>query len=170
MNTELPENITSAEKQPSESDTAACSIPYHTLALESDEKILVKTTTKKFPDGRKISVGVQESGESGIFVKIYKPLDDGKESLLSFRISEEAGAVLCYMLYDVLIERPSSPATSEDVTNGDLISSESMVERLGAERDELRAERDELRAEVEGLTQRNEDVVYLLNKARKALR
>ena len=165
MNTELPENITSAEKQPSESDTAACSIPYHTLALESDEKILVKTTTKKFPDGRKISVGVQESGESGIFVKIYKPLDGGKESLLSFRISEEAGAVLCYMLYDVLIERPSSPATSEDVTNGDLILSELMVER-----DELRAERDELRAEVVRITQMNEDAVYLLNKARKALR
>ena len=59
---------------------------------------------------------------------------------------------------------------AHNITNADLISSESMVERLGAERDELRAERDELRAEVEGLTQRNEDVVYLLNKARKALR
>ena len=59
---------------------------------------------------------------------------------------------------------------AHNITNADLISSESMVERLGAERDELRAERDELRAEVEGLTQRNEDAVYLLNKARKALR
>ena len=52
---------------------------------------------------------------------------------------------------------------AHNITNADLISSESMVERLGAERDELRAE-------VEGLTQRNEDAVYLLNKARKALR
>ena len=108
MKSEPQESTTSAENTPSESDTAICSIPYHTLALESDEKVMTNVTTKMFPDGRKISVGVpvKDSKETGIFVKIYKPLDDGKESLLTFRISEEAGAVLCSMLYDVLIERP----------------------------------------------------------------
>ena len=107
MNTKLPQDTTPTDNQPSGSDTAACSIPYHTLALESDDKVMTDTTTKIFPDGRKISVGVpvKDSEETGIFVKIYKPLDGGKESLLSFRISEEAGAVLCSMLYDVLIER-----------------------------------------------------------------
>jgi len=168
MNTKLPQDTTPTDNQPQVSDTAACAIPYHTLALESDDKVMTDTTTKIFPDGRKISVGVpvKDSEETGIFVKIYKPLDGGKESLLSFRISEEAGAVLCSMLYDVLIERPSSPATtSEDVNNGDLILSELMVER-----DELRAERDELRVELVRIIQMNEDAGNLLNKARKALR
>ena len=106
MKSEPPENIETTA--PQVSANAICSIPYHTLALESDDKVMTDTTTKIFPDGRKISVGIPSEGseETGIFVKIYKPLDDGKESLLSFRISEEAGAVLCSMLYDVLIERP----------------------------------------------------------------
>jgi hypothetical protein len=108
-NNDTPESENLTEKPPSESANAICSIPYHTLALESDDKVMTDTTTKIFPDGRKISVGVpvKDSDEKGIFVKIYKPLDGGKESLLSFRISEEAGAVLCSMLYDVLNERPS---------------------------------------------------------------
>jgi len=105
MNTETPQDTTPTDNQPQVSDAARCSIPYHTLALESDDKVMTNVTTKMFPDGRKISVGipVKDSDEKGIFVKIYKPLDDGKESLLSFRISEEAGAVLCSMLYDVLL-------------------------------------------------------------------
>ena len=98
------------EKQTETSSASAgqpCSVPYETMPLMSEGLIECGGKTTMFLDGRKISVSQaldkSEPHSEGLWIKITKPLDDGEESLLKFRLTEDAAAVLCNMLHDALL-------------------------------------------------------------------
>lgn len=84
----------------------SCCVSYSSLPLESDETFETRAWTYKFPDGRKVTTAISKDGsDQGMWFRITKPLEDGKESELKFRLSLEAAAVLAQLI-DYALEYP----------------------------------------------------------------
>lgn len=84
------------------------SVPYHELPLLEPAKIKwVNGESIAFKDGRKVSAYRGEIGD-GIFFLITSPLEDGRESVLKFRLSDEAAAALA-MLISNKLTAPNAP-------------------------------------------------------------
>ena len=78
------------------------SVPYHELPLlEPPNLKWVKGESYTFEDGRKVGAYRGEIGD-GIFFKITSPLPDGRESVLKFRLSDEAAAALAILISNKL--------------------------------------------------------------------
>ena len=95
---------------PAVDPSTPCCVSYSSLPLESDQTFKTRAWTYKFPDGRKVTSAIAEDGsDEGMWFRITKPLEDGKESELKFRLSLEAAAVLAQLI-DYALEYPHNAA------------------------------------------------------------
>jgi len=95
--------------------STACCVSYSTLPLESDQTFETRAWTYKFPDGRKVTTAIAKDGSNeGMWFRITKQLEDGKESELKFRLSLEAAAVLAQLI-DYALDYPHNA----EVSHGD---------------------------------------------------
>ena len=80
-------------------DETTCCVSYSSLPLESDATFKTRAWTYKFPDGRKVTASIAEDGsDEGMWFRIARPMEEGKESELKFRLSLEAAAVLSQLI------------------------------------------------------------------------
>ena len=94
------------QPSPSGLDGTTCCVSYSSLPLKSDEKFETRAWTYEFPDGRAVTTAIAKDGsDEGMWFRITKPLEAGKESELKFRLSLEAAAVLAQLI-DYALEFP----------------------------------------------------------------
>ena len=101
-NSEAVETVQTKEI-PAVAPAATCCVSYCSLPLESDATFDTREWTYKFPDGRKVTTAIAKDGsDEGMWFRITKPLENGKESELKFRLSLKAAAVLSQLIDYVL--------------------------------------------------------------------
>jgi hypothetical protein len=77
-------------------------IPYHTAPLIGEGTVDALGDKITFPDGRSITVSVPvDASIPGAWVDIRTPLDDGRESKLYFRITDESAEALAELLLTI---------------------------------------------------------------------
>jgi hypothetical protein len=73
-------------------------IDYHSRPLEFPEKVTWhQGEAIMFCDGRSVAVFRSPAGP-GLFFKIVSPIEDGKKSVLKFRLSDEASCALAVLI------------------------------------------------------------------------
>lgn len=105
-----------AEPAPAEAgEPSVVEVPYHELPNESTEIVPLIDGEVLVKDGGRRIEAWRGEGKDGIFFRIASPLGDGRESMLKFRLTDEAAFALSQLIIRK-VDGTAKAATQDDGT------------------------------------------------------